>query len=207
MTRLYVDKREVAAIPPDLTSLDQVIKLVETNHLSPRSVIRQVNIDGLPLTADGPAACLPARLVDSEMIEVFTGTLSEVAVDSIREAIVYLARIEEAIPSLASSFRNAMGPEAFDNLKQFYEGFYWLNLLLDRLAQSFAISLDSIQIGDMSGSEHHQNLIATLKAVIEAHEKSDFGLVADLLAYEMLPLVPVCRLVFGAIRERIVSEP
>jgi hypothetical protein len=205
MTRLYIDKQEVAPLPPDLNSLDQVLKLVQTTHLSPNTVIRQVQVDGLPLIPDDRDSCIPERIDNREKIEIFTGTLREVALDSIREAITYLERVETATPSLASSFRGAVGQEAFENLKQFYEGFYWANLLLDRLEQTFRIPLETVRVGDGDARAHNVKLASALKAVVEAHTKKDFGLVADLLEYEIAPLIPRCKEVFAALRERILA--
>jgi len=206
MTRLYIDRQEVTPIPPDLTSLEQVLELVETNHLSPRAVIRQVQVDGLPLIPEDPAEGLPGRIDNREKIEIITGTLSDVAVDAIREAVTYLERVESATPAMAESFRVSSGADAFENLKQFYDGFYWLSLLLDRLNKSFDISLESVPLGNTNAAEHHKNLISSLKAVIDAQEKRDYALIADLLEYEVLPLVPVCKDLFAAVRERIVTE-
>jgi len=206
MTRLYVDKQEVTPIPPDLTTLEQVVKLVETNHLPPQTVIRQVQVDGLPLMAEDQAGCLSGRIQNREKIEIVTGTLTEVAVDSIREAVIYLEQVASATPSLAASFRASPDPVAFENLKQFYDGFYWLSLLLDRLNSSFDISLESMPLGDATAADHHSNLISSLKAIIAAQEKRDYALLADLLEYEVLPLVPVCRDLFAAVCERIVAE-
>ena len=55
-------------------------------------------------------------------------------------------------------------------------------------------------------ADHHKNLISALKAVIDAQEKRDYALIADLLEFEVLPLVPVCKSLFAAVRERIVME-
>jgi hypothetical protein len=205
MTRLYVDKQEIAPLPPDLSSLDQVLKLVQSTHLSPNTVIRQVQVDGLPLISDDRNSCIPERIDNREKIEIFTGTLREVALDSIGEAITYLERVETATPSLASSFRAAAGPEAFENLKQFYEGFYWANLLLDRLEQTFHIPLETICVGGGNARQHNAKLATALKGVVEAHEKKDFGLVADLLEYEVAPIIPGCKDVFAAFRDRILA--
>jgi hypothetical protein len=204
MTRLYIDKQEVAPIPPDLTCMDQVLKLVEESHLSPQTVIRQVQVDGQPFMAEDRQACPQERIDDREKIEIFTGKLSEVAGDSIREALTYLDRVEGATPLLAASFRAGPGPEAFDNLKQFYEGFYWLNLLLDRLSQSFAIALESVPVGSANAADQYKSLISALKGLIEAHEKRDFELVADLLEFEVLPLMPGCKSLFAALNGQIV---
>ena len=206
MTRLYVDKQEITPLPPDLNSLDQVLKLVQRMHLSPNTVIRQVQVDGLPLISDDRTSSIPERIDDREKIEIFTGTLQEVALDSIREAITYLERIEAATPSLASSFRAGAGPEAFENLKQFYEGFYWANLLLDRLQQAFHIPLETICVGGGNAREHNAKLATALKEVIEAHEKKDFSLVADLLEYEVAAVIPGCKEVFSGFRDRILAR-
>jgi len=206
MTRLFVDKREVAAIPPDINSLDQVIRLVEKDHISGGTIIRQVQIDGRPLIQDASIQSLPDCIANKEKIEIFTGTLHEVALDSIQEAVAYLERVEATTPMLANSFRTSVGTSAFENLKQFYEGFYWVNLLMDRLTQSFRIPLNAGQAGGESAEEHHNKLASALKALIEAHEKKDFGLMGDLLEYEITPLVQGCKEIFAAIRGRILSE-
>ena len=206
MTRLYIDRQEVTPLPADLNSIEQVLKLVEANHLPPQAVIRRVEIDGLPLISEDGSACHDERIESRERIEIFTGTITEVAMDSMREAPTYLERVESATPSLINSFRSSPGQEAFDQIKQFYEGFYWLILLLDRLGQSFHFSLDSLPLGDSNASTYHQDLISTLKGLIEAQERKDFGLVADLLEFEMLPLISACRSLFAAVRERILSD-
>jgi hypothetical protein len=113
MTRLYVDKREVAAIPPGINSLDQVIRLVERDHIVGGTIIRQVQIDGRPLIQDANIQSLPDCIDDKEKIEIFTGTLREVALDSIEEAIAYLERVEGTTPILANGFRTSVDANAF----------------------------------------------------------------------------------------------
>lgn len=206
MTRLYINKQEVASLPPDLNSLEQVLELVETAHLSPNVVIRQIQIDGLPLIQEEQAASLSEPIHLREKIEIFTSTLQEVALDSIREAMTYLGRVEAAIPSLASGFRNRAGAEDFENLKQFYEGFYWVNLLVDRLERSFQVPLETLSVCGIGAREHHVKLASILREVIAAHEQKDFGLVADLLEYEISTLIPGCKELFQAVRSRILAQ-
>ncbi len=206
MTRLYIDKREIAPLPPDLNSLDQVLRLVESNHLPRNMVIRQVQVDGVPLIQDDQEAGFQEDICDRETIEIFTSTLREVAVDSIREAVTYLERAEAAIPSLSSSLRIQAEPEASSNLRQFYEGIYFINLLLQRLEQSFQIPFAGLKIRSGSAQDCCIKLAALLKEVIEAHEKRDFGLLADLLEYEIGPLIPAFKETFEAINSRILRE-
>lgn len=206
MTRLYIDKQEVMPVPPELKSLAQVLRLVETTYLSPDTVIRQVHIDGLSAIPNDQAAPWPDSLDGSEKIEILTGTLREVADDSIGEAVAYLDRVGAALPLLASSFRAKSGQEDSENLKQFYEGFYWVNLLLDRLEQSFQIPLERLSIPGGTAREQHIKLDSALKEIVVAHEHKDFGLVADLLESKIAPVVPTCRNVLEALHSRIIGE-
>jgi hypothetical protein len=206
MTRLYIDQQEVAPVPVGVASLGQVLKHVEDNHLSSRTVIREIRIDGSPVLSDENSSPSLADISGQEKIEIFTGPLTQVAQESVQEAATYLERLLNAMPSMISRLRQGPAPEAFQDLKQLYEGFYWMNLLLDRLTQSFGIDLDSIPLQATNARGHHLGLISALQGVVDAQEKKDFGLVADILEYEVLPMIPACRDLFVAIRGRIAAE-
>jgi hypothetical protein len=207
MTRLYIDKQEIAQLPADLKSMEQVLKLVEEDHLPADMIIREIQLDGSPLLQDELAATLSEPMAHVDTIEVFTSSLREVAADSIGEAIQYLERVEAAIPSLIAGLRARSESEVAGNLKQFYEGFYWIHLLLTRLEQSFGIPLREVKVGNGSAQEYCVRLAALLREVVGAHEKNDFGLLADLLEYEFFPLMPTCREIFAAIKGRMCSRP
>jgi hypothetical protein len=204
MTKYYVNEKEIAP-PLDVSSLDKALKEIEVAHLEPNSVVWQVQVDGVPIIPDdfpeAPSDLLQ-HLDNREKIEIYTGTLNEIARESIAEASTYLDRVEAATPDLASSFQISPGPESFESLRQLYEGLYWLNLLMDKLETSFHISLDNIRIQDVPAREHHQKFISVLKQMIDSHERGDFILIADLLEYEILTLVPVWREMFNIILEK-----
>ena len=203
MTRFFIDNQEIA-IPFDISSLNEILKHVENSHLSPDAVVRQIRVDGLPLMP------VPEESSDwlyetekRDKVEIFTGTVREIAHDSIVDALEYLDRVESAIPSLAISFQTNPGPEAFEQLKQLYEGLYWLNLLLDKLKVNFQMNLENARIQGTPAPEHNRKFISVLKQLIESQERGDFILISDLLEYEILPLVPVWREVFGIVSEKV----
>jgi hypothetical protein len=200
MTRIFLNEREIPSPPPSLASLDEILKHVEHSYLAPNDVIRQIQVDGLPLLLDESGA-VPSDLIQGiekrETVQITTGTLQEIACDSVREAISYLDRIETAIPSLASSFQVFPGPEAFADLKELYTGFYWLNVLLDRLRESYRSLLGAPL------PEEHQRLVSVLQQLVDSQEKGDFVLIADLLEYEVLPIIPVWKGVFVDIARKM----
>lgn len=206
MARIYVNEGEIPSPPPGISSLDEILKHVESAYLRPNHVIRQVQVDGLPLFPDGLAANtfnLSEGTEKREKVEITTGSLREIAHDSLLEAISYLDRIEGVIPSLASSFQVYPGPEAFENLKELYTGFYWLNVLLDRLKTSFEIPFGNILLQGAPLREYHQRFISILRQLVDSQEKGDFVLVADLLEYELLPIIPVWKELFVGIAQRM----
>jgi hypothetical protein len=205
MTRLYINDKEIAP-PLDVSSLNQILRYIESTHLPANSVVRKIQIDGLPLMPENLSNG-QSKLLDQidtrDKIEIFTGTVAEIAQDSVAEALAYLDRIETATPSLIISFQTTPGHEAYESLRQLYEGFYWLNLLLDKLKANFLIKLDDILIQEIPAHEHHRKFVSILKQLIDSQQKGDFVMIADLLEYEILPLMPVWREMFGMILKKM----
>jgi hypothetical protein len=207
MTRYFINEREIA--PPVCPStFDQILKHAEDLHLPPNSIIRQINIDGHPLISDSypnPGEILK-QIENRDRVEIFTGTMSEIAHESIVEALAYFDRIEALIPSLASSFQIYPGPESFENLRQLLDGFYWTNILLDKLAVNYQLVLEDCLIQGISVRDHVQKFIAILKQLIDSQQRGDFVLIADLLEYEVIPIVPVWKDIFRLLLQKTVEQ-
>jgi hypothetical protein len=204
MTRVFVDRREVPMPDSGLISLDQVLHHIETTEVRPGSVIRDVELDGTPV-AVGAGAQTPL-FQPQDTIEVFTAPLAQVARDSIGEAMAYLERVEKLIPSLSVSFQAYPGPEAFENLKQLYEGFYWLNLLMDRLALSYRFSATDLVVQGQSVRDQQARLVSIIRLLVDSQEKQEFLVISDLLEYEVLPFLPIWKDIFASLAEQIVEQ-
>ncbi len=196
MPRVFVDQREIAFPLTGFTSLNGVLRHVQESHLPPNVVIRQVNLDGQPLTAleNGPVSA--RKQGDThypERIEIFTGPLVDVVRESVEEAIAYLDRAALAIPSVSASFQGAPGPQAFESLKQLYEGCYWINLLMDRMQDTPLPGLNVNVVPPSLTAERKQKFITIMKQMVEAQERSEYILIADILEFEILPSIPVWR--------------
>jgi hypothetical protein len=206
MTRIYLDNRNISPIPPGVNSLEQVLGLVEAKHLAANMVIRDVRVDGTHLMRGDEATEFPGDICSRETIEIFTSTLRDVAVDSIREALAYLDRAEAATPLIASGLRRPDDPEAFVELHQFCEGIYFVNLLISRLEKSFQIPLQDVRTSDGDAGQFCIQLAARLKQAIEAHEQNDLHQLADLLEHGIGPLIRVCKEILTSIHARILLE-
>jgi hypothetical protein len=206
VTRIFVDNREIG-IPKDNSSMSQILKYVEDSHLAQNSAVWQIQVNGLPLIPNGfsenrdRTALGPMKA--SDKIEIFTGTLAEIARQAISDALNYVEFIESATPSLARSFRTNPPSESFKELPDLYEGLYWWHLLLDKLKADFLDPSDGAAVWKGSESDYYQKLVSILKRLIESREKENFVRIADLLEREIIPLIPVWRGMLGAVAQRM----
>lgn len=204
MTRFYVNEREITP-PPGITSFEEILKHVDGGQLPPNSVVRHISVDGNPIMQedfDPDSTALFKQLENGEKVEIITGTMEEIVRDSLAEAFAYLDRAEEGIPALAQNFQTNPGPESFQGLRQLYEGFYWINLLLCKLSDNFNIGLNAMTVQGETAGEHHRKFIEILKQLLDSQEKGDMVLISDLLEYEIAPMVPIWRELFQIIAER-----
>jgi hypothetical protein len=206
MTRIFVDSKEIKP-PTDSSSISRILKYIDEVHLSQNSVVRQIQVNGHPLMpkdfsrAGDHASTGPIEKLDK--VEIFTGNIAEIVRGSISEALAYLNRIESLIPLLAESFRKNPSQESFGNLRQLYEGFYWLNLLLDKLKANFPVHIGDALIRNGFAPEYHPKFISTLKGLKESQESGDLAQVSDLLEGEVLPFVPLWREILIAISQEV----
>jgi hypothetical protein len=202
MAKYFLNDREITA-STKYTSIDQLLKHIEESYLASDTVIRRIHIDGNPFTLEDLSGSAVADIENREKVEVFTGTLMEVAKDSIDEAVEYLARVEMLVPSLSMKFQDSPDADAFQSLGQLYEGFYFISLLLDKLANSYHIKLGEAYIREVPIKEHLEKFISVLKQLIECKQNGDYALIADILEYEILPGVPIWKEIFDFVSKKI----
>jgi hypothetical protein len=202
MTKFFVDDREIVDLPK-FTSIDQLLKHVEKSHLQSGMVIRRILIDGNIFAPDTLDGSLVDTIESREKIEIFTGTLKEIVKESIDEALEYLVRVEKATMDLSVRFQDFPDADAFQNLRQLYEGYYFISLLLEKLAASYHIKLEDAFVRDVSVQEHLRKFISVLKQLNECMQNGDYSLIADILEYEILPGVPVWQEIFTFMLNKI----
>jgi hypothetical protein len=207
MTKYYVNGREVE-IPANFSSFDQMLKHVEDKYLESTDIIRVIHVDGRPFSPEllRSGEVGPDSIGDWEKVEILTGTLAEIAVESIAGAQDYLLQIENAAPALAVKFQDFPEPEDFNNLGSLCEGFYFLSMLLDKLSIGYQLKLEEITVRGISVQEQLVKFAEIVKQLNEAQEKQEYLLIADTIEYEILPVVPVWKNIFEAILQKIQTN-
>ncbi len=207
MTRLFVDACEIPFSQPGFTTIEEIVRHVEDNHLAPGCVIRQINVDGAPLALENP---VPESMREGEWIRshecirIITGTIWEAAAQSVREASLYLVRIERAIPRLAAAFHGSAGAKECACLRDLSEGLFYINMLLDRLESNFPASSAGTPIRHRTSHEQHRRLSSVVGRLIDLQERGQYAEIASLLESEIHPSIPGWIGLFDDIADKIM---
>ena len=206
MTRYYINGKEIE-IPQGLSSFDQLLKHIEDKCLESTDIIRKINVDDRSFTMESLGGDNDDLNLDGdwEKVEIITGTLAEIAGESLAGAQEYLVKIENAAPALALKFQDFPESEDFSNLGSLCEGFYFLSILLDKLASGYQLKLNEIIVRGVSAQEHMLKFADIVMQLNEAQEKQEYLLIADTIEYEILPIVPVWKDIFETV-SRIVAQ-
>ena len=204
MTRYYVNGREVE-VASEFASFDQMLKQIEDRFLEPTAIIREVHVNGSPVAPEllHNDNRNSGQTSEWEKIEIFTGTLAEIAAESIAGARDYLIKVENAAPALAVKFQDFPEPEDFGSLGSLCEGFYFLSMLLEKLANGYQLKFNEIIVRGTSVADHLQKFAGIVKQLNEAQEKQEYLLIADTIEYEILPIVPVWNDIFEAVSQKV----
>lgn len=206
MTRIFIDDREIEP-PDDSSSVCKILTYVDKEHLAENSGVTRIQVNGNPMVPvdswDTGENAISGRVEMPDRVEIFTASIANIARGSISEALAYLDRVETLTPSLAESFRVNTSPDSLGNLRQLYEGFYWLHLLLDKLRADFPTHPEDVLIRNGFEPEYHRKFVCTLKRLKEAQERADLAQVSDLLEAEILPFVPLWREMLLAVARRV----
>lgn len=129
-------------------------------------------------------AYLLERINEIETIEVKVKTVMEFAHDLLLSTKEYIQRASPEVERLAEEFYQTPTEDTWHNLSQFLEGLEWINAMIESIDQS-------------SYTPHNWNDYLIIKANLynqlqgfeEALQAGDHTLVADIVHYEILPIL------------------
>jgi hypothetical protein len=202
MTKYFIDDKEIE-VSAKFSSFEQFLKYVEVSHLISGRIVRRIYIDGQLFSHEDLNHGSVSYIETKGKIEIFTSTIGEVSKESIEEAKEYLARVERLAPALCAKFQDFPDADAFQDLRNLYEGYYVINVLLEKLSANYCLKFEDIFVRNVSIQEHLQKFISVLKQLIECKQNRDVALVADILEYEILPGVPIWKEIFDVVQKKI----
>ncbi len=187
MGDLFINGNSVDISNQSIATFKDVIEWTKKQHLPNGHIISNIvlNRAEVSLEQENEQAGLPVEQIDELMI--FTNSPNNIAIEAIRNTSNQIYSLKEYFGKSADFFR--MGDisqaytayiEAINELSKFID---FLNLISPYFA-----SMEQLQSMEIF-AEFSKDFLVTAKELLEAQENDDWILLADLIEYELHPLL------------------
>ncbi|SCA63220.1 hypothetical protein SCG7109_AK_00060 [Chlamydiales bacterium SCGC AG-110-M15] len=168
--------------------LKTIVEEVETFLLTVGRVPIALTIDGESLTQEDLDKRQDTQMKGDEVLEFGVMTLTDFVLENLEGASNanddLLGKINRFADELYSSTKTVDPQEMVGGLRDFF--FFWA-----RMNTLFPQIFIEVQLGDHVLSEHIEQLQEIFKEIISAMEEEDTVLAADLLQYEVAPIIEI----------------
>ena len=152
------------------------------------STIVQVNIDGVDVTGLHVEELMQLSLQEIGQISLTTGYPEQLALDTLATAEEWVARLIEEIEITADFLRVGEEVDANTSLTRFTDGFQLFTLALQKIET--VVQRDGKQ-EDIMGlvGQFRERITVVLDEIITTQNNQDWIMLADLLEYELMPIL------------------
>ena len=185
-----INKENLTADFSHLGNLEEVLAEIHERFIPPGEQLFQVHVNGEFFSEQYPRESRYLDLKEISELEVTTVTDAEMALSILKDAARQARLLAQALEKTATLFRVAPEDEANHYFAQVLEALRWLLQTGEHACQVLKVDWEEIQAGGQEGvSRYLQELQGLLTEMQETAEEEDYVMLADLMEYDLLPLV------------------
>ncbi len=185
------------------SNLEDVLMKIATEHISPDQVIKRVRLNGEIYSEDIPHDAAGINLDDINSLEVDTVRGDEIAWDFLENGAGQVNSIMEGAVKVSELFRVADETDANEHYAEFLEGMRLFLSMVDQVSDLLKIDFSSVQFNDGSVQDRIEKLSGKLNRMLDVQAEEDWIMVADLLEYEIAPLLGEWKDILPLLKEKI----
>jgi len=182
--------------------LKQVVDEVEAFLLTMGKVATALSIDGQDITQEELEERQELPVKGDEHLEFSVINLSDFVIENLDGAYEanggLIQNINTFADELYSSNKTVDPKEVIENIRDFY--FFWL-----RLHQLLPVVFEGTYFDDMSFTDLVGKMQNIFKEIVAAMEEEDCVLAADLLQYEIVPIIESTGRAVPCLKENVVN--
>ncbi len=186
MLNVILDGQTVDQPMTGSETVADIVKAISRMIPSDKSVVK-VHLDGADVT--GKFDQQNGYVSQHNRLEVNTGNTRELAGETVVSLLEFHGSLQNALAKAAEEFR--MGDENRSN-EIFAQCLDALQIVLRTsysVANLFKIKGDTVIVDDTSMDEQMQRVSGLLDEILEAQNQRDMILIADLIEYELIPMM------------------
>ena len=203
-------------VPAELTTVGDLVAYVEKERVPHGQVVTHIILDGENLDEGREVQFASKLLSECEMVEFYSARVADIIKEGLNDATQLLPSLAEDLPAVAIELRSGQVQNGIEMFGQCIEIISWYVNLISRVDEihrqsdpSFRINPASVKSPDdqdlgsdltaltaEEGTElrtfaSFENLRQKLIDVEQAQANDDTLLLADLIEYELVPIVAI----------------
>ena len=185
---ILLDQQSTAIEESSVHNLEEILVKVMSDLIKPGQVITTVKLNGEAYSEQNPYDAVRISLSDIETLEIDTMATDEIAWRFLDSGVEQVDMIIQGAQKISELFRIADEGEANEEYANFLES---LRLFLQMVAEVKAIlNLDlASAFKGRTVEDRVEKLSEMMDQMIKVQEEEDWIMLADLLEYELIPLL------------------
>ena len=199
---ISLDRKSIEFEGPQGSNLEEILMRVMSEHVQPGNVITAVKLNGTGYSEKNPHGAADVPLKDIKTLEIDTMSAEEMARHFFNNGGKHLDLLIRGAEKISELFRIADETEANEHYVEYLEN---LRLFVQMIAQgkeALHLNLSAIPFQKATVEDEVQKLSNVMDQMLKVQENEDWVMLADLLEYELIPLLKGWDQVFALLREQ-----
>lgn len=185
--KLLINGAEQSLDLPGTSTFQDVMQVVNHAAVGPGKSVTRVSLNGQDITGTDWQAYSPLTLEQIEQIEIETGSLTELARETLVSLEEFMSDLLRELNRVAEMFRSGEDVCAAELYSQSLDGIQVINYAASKVLENLGIDTSGITHNGKSISEIFSELDNIISDMMHSQEQNDWILLADLIEYELIP--------------------
>lgn len=186
---IWIDGNPVVSAAIRGQNLEDILGELQEDHVPQDRMVGEVVLNGRTYSEDLPHAALEVGRDEIDTLELFTRSSAEVAVHFMTHGQKIVDSMRASLPKITEMFRLGDEAEANEHYLRFLESLHLLMGMLEQVGGVMGIDFATPVDDQGSLNEHLQLMAQIVSQLLQIQEQNDWIYLADVLEYELTPLL------------------
>lgn len=189
MLKIVINDIERDFDASSIDNLGNLFKCLLDEFSSQESHVTKIRLNGEELSENDIQAKGNLPVQEIEELELSILSMPEIALNNINNAMEYLNKLIPAVTESSELFRTKSAEEANQHFIECIEGLTWFQEVIEIITIALKEELESPNPEHKNISKLQQKMLQLVKDISDSQEKKDWVMLADLLEYELTPVL------------------
>jgi hypothetical protein len=186
---ISVDRQHIELAGAQSDNLEEILMKVMSEHVQPGKIITAVTLNGTGYSEKNPHDAAGVPLQDIKTLEIATMSAEEMARHFFTNGCKYLDLLIKGAEKISELFRVTDETEANEHYAEYLENLRLFLQMIAQCTQVLHLDLSAIPFQKATVKDEVQKLSGVMDQMLKVQESEDWVMLADLLEYELIPLL------------------